>query len=120
MGQQLKDGLGQAWNMVATFVPKLVGFLIVLLIGWLIAKAVSKALGLVLGKVGFGRLVEKTGLNGVVGQQKIDGRLQDEREGRIAIRGGEHPMARADQAAAQKPAEVVVVLGQQDPCHGVS
>ena len=62
MGQQLKDGLGQAWNMVATFVPKLVGFLIVLLIGWLIAKAVSKALGLVLGKAGFGKLVEKTGL----------------------------------------------------------
>ena len=51
MGQQLKDGLGQAWAMVATFVPKLVGFLIVLLIGWLIAKAVSKALGLVLGTV---------------------------------------------------------------------
>src|SRR5437763_11762090 len=72
MGQQLKDGLGQAWAMVATFVPKLVGFLIVLLIGWLIAKAVSKALGLVLGKAGFGKLVEKTGLSGKVGQQNID------------------------------------------------
>lgn len=72
MGQQLKDGLGQAWNLVATFVPKLVGFLIILLIGWLIAKAVSKALGLVLGKVGFGKLVEKTGLSGTVGAQKID------------------------------------------------
>ena len=54
MGEQLKDGLGQAWAMVATFVPKLVGFLIILLIGWLIAKAVSKGLALVLGKAGFG------------------------------------------------------------------
>jgi hypothetical protein len=72
MGEQLKDGLGQAWAMVATFVPKLVGFLIILLIGWLIAKAVSKGLGLVLGKAGFGKLVEKTGLSGKIGQQKID------------------------------------------------
>lgn len=33
MGEQLKDGLDQAWNLVATFVPKLIGFLIILLIG---------------------------------------------------------------------------------------
>ncbi|MEV6876492.1 hypothetical protein [Amycolatopsis sp. NPDC051128] len=72
MGQQLQDGLGQAWAMVATFVPKLVGFLIILLIGWLIAKGVSKGLGLVLGKAGFGRLVEKTGLSGNIGQQRVD------------------------------------------------
>ncbi|MFF0145403.1 putative transporter (transmembrane protein) [Amycolatopsis sulphurea] len=72
MGQQLKDGLGQAWNLVATFVPKLVGFLIILLIGWLIAKAVSKALEIVLGKLGFARLVEKTGLTGMLRQANAD------------------------------------------------
>ncbi|WP_406642702.1 mechanosensitive ion channel family protein [Amycolatopsis sp. WGS_07] len=72
MGEQLKDGLGQAWNLVATFVPKLVGFLIILLIGWLIAKAVSKALGLVLGKLGFTRMVEKTGLTGMVKGANLD------------------------------------------------
>ncbi|MBB4685204.1 hypothetical protein BJY18_002689 [Amycolatopsis jiangsuensis] len=72
MGEQLKDGLGQAWNLVATFVPKLVGFLIILLIGWLIAKAVSKGLGLVLGKLGFSRLVEKTGLTGMLRQANLD------------------------------------------------
>ncbi|MFI6304878.1 hypothetical protein ACIBCH_23650 [Amycolatopsis thailandensis] len=72
MGEQLKDGLGQAWNLVATFVPKLVGFLIILLIGWLIAKAVSKALGLVLSKIGFGKLIEKTGLTGTLKQANVD------------------------------------------------
>ncbi|WP_084145562.1 mechanosensitive ion channel family protein [Amycolatopsis jejuensis] len=72
MGEQLKDGLGQAWNLVATFVPKLVGFLIILLIGWLIAKAVSKGLGLVLGKLGFARMVEKTGLTGMVKGANLD------------------------------------------------
>ena len=72
MGEQLKDGLGQAWSLVATFVPKLIGFLIILFIGWLIAKAVAKALELVLGKLGFGKLIEKTGLSGMLGQAKVD------------------------------------------------
>ncbi|WP_020671389.1 mechanosensitive ion channel family protein [Amycolatopsis nigrescens] len=72
MGEQLKDGLGQAWNMVATFVPKLVGFLIILLIGWLIAKAVAKALTLVLGKLGFDKLIDKTGLSGTLKQSNTD------------------------------------------------
>ncbi|AXB44190.1 mechanosensitive ion channel family protein [Amycolatopsis albispora] len=72
MGEQLKDGLGQAWNLVATFVPKLIGFLIILLIGWLIAKAVSKALSLVLSKLGFAKLIEKTGLSGMLKQSNVD------------------------------------------------
>lgn len=72
MGEQLKDGLGQAWNLVATFVPKLIGFLIILLIGWLIAKGVSKALSLVLGRLGFSRLIDKTGLSGFLKQSSVD------------------------------------------------
>ncbi|SNR45763.1 Conserved TM helix [Haloechinothrix alba] len=69
---QLRDGLGDAWSVVTTFVPKLVFFLIILLIGWLIAKAVAKALTLVLGKLGFSSLVEKTGLSGTLSQANID------------------------------------------------
>jgi len=46
MGEQLKDGLGQAWNMVATFVPKLVGFLIILLIGPALARFIARRSGL--------------------------------------------------------------------------
>ncbi|MFD1151781.1 mechanosensitive ion channel family protein [Saccharothrix hoggarensis] len=64
MGSQITEGLGQAWAMVATFVPKLLGFLLVLLIGWLIAKALSKAVGFLLKRVGFDRLVERSGLGG--------------------------------------------------------
>ncbi|WP_447006299.1 mechanosensitive ion channel family protein [Saccharothrix isguenensis] len=64
MGTQITEGLGQAWAMVATFVPKLLGFLLVLFIGWLIAKALAKAVGFLLKRVGFGRLVERSGLGG--------------------------------------------------------
>jgi hypothetical protein len=62
MGTQITQGLGQAWSLFATFVPKLVAFLLILLVGWLIAKAISKAVGFVLQRVGFGRLVERSGL----------------------------------------------------------
>ena len=70
--EQLKNGLGDAWSAIATFVPKLLMFLIILLIGWLIAKAVAKGLTLVLGKLGFDKLIEKTGLSGMFRQSNID------------------------------------------------
>jgi hypothetical protein len=64
MGDQLSQGLGDAWALITTFVPKLLGFLLVLLVGWLVAKALSKAVEILLAKVGFGRLVERSGLGG--------------------------------------------------------
>ncbi|AOS65221.1 mechanosensitive ion channel family protein [Actinoalloteichus hymeniacidonis] len=72
MGQNIRNGLGEAWSMIATFVPKLIGFLIILLIGWLIAKGVSKALGLLLHRRGFHRFVEKTGLSDMLNRSKVD------------------------------------------------
>ncbi|POX36493.1 hypothetical protein C3486_33300 [Streptomyces sp. Ru73] len=55
-------GVSQAWTSVATFVPKLVAFLVILLIGWIIAKALAKAVDLVLHKIGFEKLIERGGL----------------------------------------------------------
>ncbi|APU17090.1 MULTISPECIES: mechanosensitive ion channel family protein [Actinoalloteichus] len=72
MGENIRSGLGDAWSMIATFVPKFIGFLIILLIGWLIAKGVSKGLGLLLHRAGFHRLVEKTGLSGMLSKSKVD------------------------------------------------
>lgn len=72
MLERLKDGLGEAWSAIATFVPKLLMFLVILLIGWLIAKAVAKGLTLLLSKLGFARLVEKTGLSGMFSRSNID------------------------------------------------
>jgi hypothetical protein len=66
MGAQITQGLGQAWSLFATFVPKLIAFLLILLVGWLIAKAIAKAVGFVLQRVGFPRLVEKSGLSNMM------------------------------------------------------
>jgi len=48
-----QQGVQDAWTRIATFVPKLVGFLLILLIGWFIAKALSKLVGRLLQRVGF-------------------------------------------------------------------
>ncbi|MGW1678868.1 membrane protein [Saccharopolyspora sp. NPDC002376] len=53
----MRTGLAQAWAAIATFVPKLFMFLIVLLIGWLIAKAISKAIQVLFVRLGFNRLL---------------------------------------------------------------
>ena len=53
----------QRLNLVLTFIPRLFGFLVILLVGWLIATLVSKALTMLLRKVGFDRMSERIGLN---------------------------------------------------------
>ncbi len=64
-------GLEDAWSSIASFVPKLLIFLVVLFIGWLVAKAVSKGIGLILEKVGFTRLLDKAGADNVLRETEI-------------------------------------------------
>ncbi|MBA2527205.1 MAG: hypothetical protein H0V18_15705, partial [Pyrinomonadaceae bacterium] len=56
---QFRAGLGDAWASIATFLPKLVGFLLILIIGYFIAKAIAKLVDGVLERVGFDRMVER-------------------------------------------------------------
>ncbi|WP_460404306.1 membrane protein [Actinophytocola sediminis] len=71
-GQNLSQGFSDAWNSVATFVPKLIGFLVVLVIGWIIAKAVAKLVDKVLERVGFDRVVERGGIKRMLEKSKYD------------------------------------------------
>lgn len=65
-------GLNQTWTSVSTFVPKLLVFLVVLFVGWIIAKVVSKAVGMLLGKVGFDNLLAKAGAGDMQARSGID------------------------------------------------
>ncbi|MCL2615023.1 MAG: hypothetical protein FWD95_17550 [Nocardioidaceae bacterium] len=56
---------------VINFVPKLIIFLVVLFIGWLIAKGVSKALAMVLQRVGFTNLLSKAGADRALATAQI-------------------------------------------------
>jgi len=66
------QGLTDAWRAVATFVPKLAAFLLILLIGWFVAKAVAKLVDKVLERVGFDRLVERGGIKQMLSRTKYD------------------------------------------------
>ena len=64
----LRDGL----SLVVTFVPKLLLFLVILLIGWLLAKALRKAVNAILERVGFDRAVERGGVGRALASSKYD------------------------------------------------
>ena len=61
-GQAILTAFTNALNLLLTFIPRLLGFLVILLVGWLVATAVSKALTFLLRKVGFDRLANRIGL----------------------------------------------------------
>lgn len=55
----IERGLSSAWEDVVTLAPKLLGFFLILLIGWFVAKALSKLTGTLLERVGFDGWVER-------------------------------------------------------------
>ena len=67
-----QGGIENAWSNVATFVPKLVVALLILLVGWFVAKAVAGILNKVLERVGFDRVVERGGVRQVLARSRYD------------------------------------------------
>ena len=65
-------GVEDAWTDVASFVPKLFGFLIVLVLGYFIAKAISKIADGALERVGFDQAVERGGIKQALAKSEYD------------------------------------------------
>jgi hypothetical protein len=68
----IEGGLEEAWADVVTFAPKLLGFFIILLIGYFIAKALSKVANALLERVGFDDLVERGAMRQAFERSKTD------------------------------------------------
>ena len=68
----LEGGLEDAWHDVVTFAPKLLGFFLILLIGYFIAKALSKVANKLLERVGFDRWVERGSLKTAFERSQTD------------------------------------------------
>ena len=62
----------EAFTTFATFIPKLLGFLVILLVGYFIAKLVAKLVDKVLERVGFDSAVEKGGIKKAMAKSKYD------------------------------------------------
>ena len=61
-GTAIVNAFANALNLVLTFIPKFIGFLVILLVGWIVATVVSKALTFLLRKIGFDRMADRIGL----------------------------------------------------------
>lgn len=68
----IQGGLSEAWQRIAVFVPKLLGFLVILIIGYFIAKLIAKLVDSVLERVGFDRWVERGALATALERSKFD------------------------------------------------
>lgn len=68
----IEGGLEEAWADVVTFAPKLLGFFIILLLGYFIAKALSKVANGLLERVGFDELVERGAMRQAFERSKTD------------------------------------------------
>ncbi|NUT53120.1 MAG: hypothetical protein HOV94_38425 [Saccharothrix sp.] len=70
--QGIGDAAGDALRSVVTFVPKLVGFLVVLFIGWIVARLLRTAVNKVLERVHFDRAVQRGGIGDALARSKFD------------------------------------------------
>ena len=68
----LQGGLEEAWRDVVMFAPKLLGFFLILLIGYFVAKALSKAADAILERIGFNGWVERGSLKTAFDRSKTD------------------------------------------------
>ncbi|HLL65121.1 MAG TPA: hypothetical protein VK453_05170 [Micromonosporaceae bacterium] len=68
MPQVLEDAL----RSVVMFLPKLVGFILILVIGFFIAKMVAKIVDKILERVGFDKAVERGGIKTALAKSKYD------------------------------------------------
>jgi hypothetical protein len=66
------QGIQDAWRMIATFVPRLVAFLAILIIGWIVAKVLEKVVDKILERVGFDRAVDRSGVRRWLERSKYD------------------------------------------------
>lgn len=66
------DTFANAWARVVDLTPKILLFILILVVGWLIARALASLLDTLLEKVGFDRWVERGGVRRVLGGTEID------------------------------------------------
>jgi Conserved TM helix len=73
LGIDIQSGLSEAWERIITFVPKFLGFLTILLIGYFIAKLVARLVDQLLERVGFDGWVERGALKTALERSRFDG-----------------------------------------------
>ncbi len=68
----LESPVRAGFTSVATFVPRLLGFVLILVIGYVIAKAIAKVVDALLERAGFDRAVERGGIKKALATSSFD------------------------------------------------
>lgn len=68
----MREQLDEMWGRVLAIAPKLVLFLLILIVGWIIAKLIAKAVDKILERVGFDRAVERGGVRRALERSNYD------------------------------------------------
>lgn len=68
----IQAGLTEAWERIITFVPKLLGFLAILIIGYFIAKLLARVVDRLLERIGFDGWVERGALKTAFERSQFD------------------------------------------------
>lgn len=68
----MDDALENGLSAVATFVPRLLLFLVIIIIGFIVAKLLAKAVNAILERVGFDRAIERGGIAKAMEKSKYD------------------------------------------------
>ena len=70
-GEAIMTSLASALAMFLGAIPKMIGFLVILIIGWIIASALAKAVSALLHAVNFNGLAQRSGFSGFVHQMGV-------------------------------------------------
>jgi small-conductance mechanosensitive channel len=65
-GDAVQSAFSTAFGILLAGIPKVIGFLIILLIGWFIASAIAKAVQLLLHAIKFNEVADRAGITGFV------------------------------------------------------
>jgi hypothetical protein len=71
-GVSWSGGFSSAWNSFITWVPRFIGFLAIVVIGWIVAKVIGKAVEKALRRVGFERVMQRAGVDRYLQRGKYD------------------------------------------------
>lgn len=71
-GNAITSGLYTAWALFMAFLPKLLLFAVILVVGYFVAKLVERVLDAILERVGFDRVVERGGIKRALEKSNLD------------------------------------------------
>lgn len=66
------DQIGDAFSMALAAIPRVLGFLVILILGWFVASALATGVAALLRRVNFNQMAERSGLAGFVRNMGVD------------------------------------------------